>query len=120
MPAIVVAEDDEAIRTLLLEALGERDGWVATAVRDGERLLEALDSLRPDLILLDVNMPGLNGIEAYGLLRQRKGMEEVPVLFVTVVTETVRRAHLTGPHEILAKPFNLDDLLARVEALLGS
>jgi DNA-binding response OmpR family regulator len=119
MYAILVAEDDSAIRRLLAVALGEHEGWAVTTVPDGSGLLQALDSLRPDLILLDVYMPGPDGIEAYRLLREREGLAQVPVLFVTVAARRVREARLDGPHDCLPKPFDLDDLLGRVEAMLG-
>jgi DNA-binding response OmpR family regulator len=119
MHAILVAEDDNAIRRLLVMALSEREGWAVTAVPDGSALLQALDSLRPDLILLDVNMPGLDGIDAYRLLREREGLAQVPALFVTVAAGRVREERLAGPHDCLPKPFDLDDLLGRVEAMLG-
>jgi two-component system response regulator MprA len=116
--AILVVEDDQATRTLLKDALSAVEGWVVTAVADGAKALEALSSVQPHLIVLDVNMPGLDGLEVYRLLRARGGLAEVPVLFVTAEPPaSLDGVH--GPHRYLAKPFDVDDLLVAAAALLG-
>ncbi|HKC73898.1 MAG TPA: response regulator, partial [Chloroflexota bacterium] len=83
MKAILVVEDDQATRLLLRDTLSEVEGWVVTVVEDGAKALEALNSVQPHLIVLDVNMPGLDGLAVYRLLRERANLAEVPVLFVT-------------------------------------
>jgi DNA-binding response OmpR family regulator len=117
--SILAAEDDEAIRAVLVAALNDVAGWVVTAVSDGVKLLEALVSLTPDLILLDVGLPGLSGLEIYRLLREREASQDVPVLFVTATPGEVKKARLSGAHACLSKPFDLDTLLGRVAEMLG-
>ena len=119
MKVIVAAEDDGTIRQILVEALGEATGWTVTAVPDGAELLEVVTGVRPDLVLLDVGLPGVDGIAVYHLLREREAMREVPVLFVTATPERVKRADPAGNFSILAKPFNIDTLIGRVADLLG-
>src|SRR5690348_3974399 len=80
MKAILVAEDDASARELVKDALSEVPEWVVTAVEDGAKLLEMLGTVNPSLIVLDVNMPGLSGLEVYRLLRQAEGGSSVPVL----------------------------------------
>jgi DNA-binding response OmpR family regulator len=117
--SILAAEDDAAIRDVLVAALGEVEGWVVTAVADGMKLLGALGSLAPDLILLDVGLPGLSGLEIYRLLREREASRDVPVLFITATPGEVKKARLSGSYACLPKPFDLDTLLARVAEMLG-
>jgi len=116
--AILVAEDDATARGLLVEVLSDIGGWIVTAVDDGAKALAALDTLHPDLILLDVNMPGLDGITVYRQLRTLPGMADVPVLFVTGEPRP-RDAAFTGPCRWLAKPWNITDLLTAAAELLG-
>ena len=117
MKAILVAEDDKAARALLKDALSEVEGWVVTAVENGAKLLDLLDTVQPHLIVLDVNMPGISGIEVYRLVRERTAFE-VPVIFVTA--EQPRRAsELSGSFRWLAKPFDVDVLIGTAVNLLG-
>jgi DNA-binding response OmpR family regulator len=117
--SILAAEDDEAIRDVLVAALGDVAGWVVTAVSDGAKLLDTLISLTPDVILLDVGLPGISGLETYRLFREREASRDVPVLFITATPDEVKKARLSGPHTSLAKPFDLDTLLVRVAEMLG-
>lgn len=117
MKVILVAEDDKAARGLLKDALSEVEGWVVTAVENGAKLLELLDTVQPQLIVLDVNMPGISGIEVYHVVRERT-TAEVPVIFVTA--EQARRAgELDGSFRWLAKPFDVDVLIGTAADLLG-
>ena len=118
MKAILVVEDDQATRILLRDALSEVEGWVVTVVEDGAKALEALNNVQPHLIVLDVNMPGLDGLEVYRLLRERAGLAEVPVLFVTAAPPASMDG-MTGQHRYLAKPFDVDDLIVAAAEMLG-
>ncbi len=114
MRAILVDDDDAGTRTLMKEALSEVSGWVVTVVNDGSRVLETLETVHPDLIVLDVRMPGLSGLEVNRMLRERGCW--VPVLFVTA--EGRWRQTVDGPHRWLMKPFDIDDLIGTAAALL--
>jgi CheY-like chemotaxis protein len=81
-------------------------------------LLETAGKIAPDLVLLDVRMPGIDGLETYRMLRQQSVTRDIPVLFVTVDIPRVKQATLPGRHGCLAKPFKLDELLEQVTALL--
>lgn len=100
--AILLAEDDETARAVLIEAYSQVEGWVITAVEDGAKALAILDTMRPNLIVLDVDMPGIDGIEVYRRLRDREGMAEVPVLFVSGEPRS-RAKDLDGSYAWLAK-----------------
>ena len=124
MKAILVADDDAGTRDLLRGALARVDGWVATAVADGTAVLRLLKSVQPDLIVLDVTLPGLDGVAVYRLLRACAPHRSVPVLFLSgearpraLRTHAAQRAawvhEVEGCFRWLAKPFRLDDLLTR-------
>src|SRR2546430_4395872 len=83
MKAILVADDDAGTRDLLRGALATVDGWVATAVVDGAAVLRLLDSVQPDLSVLDVTLPGLDGVAVYQLLRACAPHHSMPVLFLS-------------------------------------
>lgn len=114
---ILVAEDDRHVRESLVRVL-EFEGYDVVAVSDGAQALAAYDESSPDLCLLDVMMPMVDGLDVCRRLRARG--ERVPVLCLTARVEVSDRvAGLdAGADDYLAKPFALDELLARLRALL--
>ncbi len=117
--ATVVAEDDAVIRTLIRDALAECGDWLVRTVDDGRTLLETLTTLEPALVVLDVNLPHLDGITAYRRQREMEQTRALPVLFLTAAPHLVWRAQLEGHFAVLAKPFDLDTLEQRVSHLIA-
>lgn len=115
MNRILLIDDDTELCSLLIEYLGE-EGYAVTAVNDGVRGAE--DAVRGDysLVILDVMLPGLNGLE---VLRQVRSQSEVPVLMLTARGEEVDRivGLELGADDYLPKPFNPRELLARIRAV---
>ena len=114
---ILVAEDDPRLRDLLDEVLTEA-GWEVTAVGDGRQAhLLAMDGRDHDLVLLDVGLPGLDGLSVCRRLRE-EGVS-TPVLMLTAKGQVADRISGldAGADDYLPKPFDVDELLARLRAL---
>jgi len=114
---VLLADDDRAIRESLERAL-ELEGYAVTSVIDGVQALSAARRDAPDVVVLDVMMPGVDGLGVCRVLRA-DGIR-IPILMLTARVElTDRVAGLdAGADDYLAKPFELDELLARLRALL--
>lgn len=120
MKRVVIAEDDPDLADVLRQALTERLDVEADAVANGALVMDAVGGRLPDLLILDVNLPGLNGLDVFDLLRGDARWQSVPVLFLTALPEQAATANaVTGVHEVLSKPFDIDELIARAGRLIG-
>ncbi len=120
MTRILVVEDDADIALSLRYNL-ERDGACEVAVvRDGEAGLAAALDRVPDLVLLDLNLPGMDGLEVCRRLRAAEATADVPVIMITARTEEAQRvAGLDeGADDYITKPFSIREVQARVRAVL--
>jgi len=114
---ILVIDDDEVIRNLVTKAL-EYEGYQVDQAESGLLGLSRISEWKPHLVLLDVNMPGLNGLETLARLRQRD--EYTSVIFVSANSRTddIVRGLDAGADDYICKPFQVLDLLSRVRAQL--
>jgi two-component system, OmpR family, alkaline phosphatase synthesis response regulator PhoP len=114
---VVIGEDDEPIALLLRDAISDEPGYQAVVVADGALVLETVRQVHADLLILDIMMPGLNGLEVYDRVRE-EGVRDMPVLFVSAnvpqFDSEFQRRNITT---VLTKPFDLNDLLERVRSL---
>lgn len=119
MGKIMIVEDDPAIRQLL-KAVLEASGHLVCEVGDGLSAHPAAREFRPDVVLCDVGLPGIDGFEVLGLLKDDPDLRHVPVLMVTAWAEPalVAKALDRGAHDYVRKPFDIAELSARVEAAL--
>jgi two-component system, cell cycle response regulator len=116
-PSVLVAEDSPVIRAVLVEQLQSR-GYRVIEAGDGEQALAACFRERPDVVLLDVEMPQLDGHAVLARIKADPRLADIPVVFVTsrVTTEDVVDGLRLGAHDYLRKPFEPSELLARVHA----
>ena len=116
---IVVAEDDRITRELLSGMLREQ-GFAVEAVADGQLAVERVARGGVDLVLLDILMPRLSGLEACRLLKGMTSDSFLPVVLVTVKTDSASRVEglKIGADDYVCKPFDKEELIARVEAML--
>ena len=117
MARILIAEDDRAILLGLSENLAF-DGHVVVKALRGDEALDCIESEKPDLLILDVMLPGVNGFEICRRVRRRD--RTLPILMLTARSEEVDKVMGLdlGADDYLTKPFSLPELLARVRALL--
>jgi CheY-like chemotaxis protein len=116
---ILIADDNQANCELLEAYLAELDCDVEIAV-DGQETLEKIESFRPDLILLDIMMPKLNGFEVCKQIKEDPARRRIMVLMVTALNELgdIERAVAAGTDDFLSKPVQKIELLKRVENML--
>jgi DNA-binding response OmpR family regulator len=117
MSKILLLEDDDVLSETLIELL-ESEGFEVVHVNDGEMALDATFVKRFDLLLLDVNVPFLNGFELLESLRQSGDM--TPAIFITALTDvaSLSKGFEVGADDYIKKPFDFDELLIRIKALL--
>jgi two-component system KDP operon response regulator KdpE len=113
---ILVVDDEPQIRRVLRSTLSSQ-GYVITDAKTGEEAVESVRKNKPDLVLLDVNMPGMGGIAACREIRQSS---EAPIIMLTVRNaERDKVAALdAGADDYVVKPFGIEELLARIRAAL--
>lgn len=113
---ILVVDDEPQIRRVLRSTLSTQ-GYVITEAKTGEEALESLRKERPDLVLLDMNMPGMGGTET---CREIRRASDAPIIMLTVRnTERDKVAALdAGADDYVVKPFGIEELLARIRAAL--
>jgi two-component system, OmpR family, response regulator ResD len=116
---ILVVDDDPSVRALLCDVL-ELEGHVVTEVADGYAALRALAVARPECVVLDVRMPGMDGHEVLARVRASAGGLELPVVMVTAAADddTAWRGWSGGVDHVLGKPFDAEELLALVDRLV--
>jgi DNA-binding response OmpR family regulator len=119
-PLVLVADDDRDILQLVSFRL-ERADYEVVQANDGEEALRLVKELRPDLAVLDLMMPKLNGYEVIREIRRDEETKAIPVILLTarVQEADVARGFEAGADDYLKKPFSPQELRARVQAILG-
>jgi two-component system cell cycle response regulator len=116
-PVSVLLVDDSASQRAVIAHRLEKGGFEVAVAIDGEDCLRVLGELRPDIVLLDVVMPGIDGWETLDRIRQTNG---VPVIMLTARAEEIDRVRglRAGADDYIGKPFQQDELEARIEAVM--
>lgn len=105
---VMCVEDDDDIRMILELSLGQLGGYQVRCCANGRQALDTVDSFAPDLVLLDVMMPGLSGPEVLAALRERPQWQQVPVVFMTAkaMPDEVEDLLRYGATGVIVKPFD--------------
>lgn len=116
---ILIVEDEAEIAQLIQLYL-EKEGFTCRTCRDGTTAMQIFSELQPDLIVLDLMIPGLDGLEVCARIRQKPGAKDPYILMLTAKGEEIDRiiGLSTGADDYLVKPFSPRELVARVRALL--
>ncbi len=114
----ILLVDDDPDNLKIVQRLLEKEGYLVEAATSGEKGLSLLDSYRPDLVLLDVNMPGMDGLETIELLKNKENTAAVVFVTANTATDDVIRGLDAGALDYIAKPFSGLELMARVRAQL--
>lgn len=119
MSLIAVVEDDASIRKLILYAL-KNNGYETCGFECGADFFEAISSRVPDLVLLDIMLPDMDGVEILRRLRKGSATEQIPVMMITAMGTEFDKVNAldSGADDYMTKPFGVMEMLSRVRALL--
>lgn len=117
--SILVVEDDEAIAELIRTVLNDERGWGATVVHSADAAKQVLRHVRTEVLVIDVNLPGISGLELLALLRQDPHWHASPIILMSAnagqpgIRQAIREGMATS---FLRKPFDVDQLVAEIRA----
>ena len=115
---ILVIEDDADIREIIRFYL-EEEGFCVVEAADASSLVELAEKENPDLITLDIKLPGIDGIQAIRLLKENAPTSSIPVLVISVIAKDPKVQRLAA-NGYIAKPFEKNELIGRVKGILGA
>jgi len=120
MARIVIADDDADIRELVVFKL-RHGGHEVVPVGDGAAAVEACTADKPDLVILDVMMPGMSGLDAAKALRANSVMDDLPIIMLTARAQEsdIEQGLAAGADDYIVKPFSPRELASRVSAVLA-
>ncbi len=117
---IMIIDDEEVIRDVLCTFL-ENKGYQTVALKNGQSAVKFTETIKPDVVLLDIKMPGIDGIETCGKLKQ--ALKSSPRTGIIIITgygtpENVEESFNKGAIDVIKKPFDLNDVHLRIQAWL--
>jgi type II secretory ATPase GspE/PulE/Tfp pilus assembly ATPase PilB-like protein/CheY-like chemotaxis protein len=117
---VLLVEDEEQLRRVMKDLL-EREGYIVAEARDGVQALDEVDRHAPDIIVLDLNLPGLDGYSVLQQLRSRQTTRGIPIMVLTAKGDEDNEVRVfeLGADDFITKPFRARALSARLEAVLG-
>jgi two-component system OmpR family response regulator len=113
----LIVDDDEKVTTLLDRFLSSRK-YQVTAINHSSKAIDLARSIRPDLFILDIMMPPPDGFTLTRMLRADPNFSRTPILIITALDNSNSKATTFGANDYLTKPFDLDELISRIEALI--
>ncbi len=117
---VILVIDDSALERKLITKVLERNGLIVHQAVSGEDSLDVIKTLKPDLILLDILMPGMDGMETCEELKKHPNCKDVAIIFMTGLTdsEDILKAFSTGASDYITKPYRMKEAMARIETHL--
>ena len=117
---ILVVDDTPSNLQVLFTYL-ENAGFTVLLAQNGQRALQIIESIIPDLILLDILMPGMDGFERCDLLKSRESTKEIPIIFLTALSETTHKIKglAMGGVDYITKPIEQQEVIARIKTHLA-
>jgi two-component system sensor histidine kinase/response regulator len=117
----ILIVDDAPFNLRLLTAMLQDDGYEVRQAISGKFALQVVPIIKPDLILLDINMPEMDGYEVCQILKQMPEAKDIPVIFISALDGALdkEKAFAVGGLDYITKPFQLKDILSRIEMQLG-
>jgi DNA-binding response OmpR family regulator len=117
---LLLVEDDPVLRDLISLALQRASGYQVTAVEDGEQARELFSQLRPQVLLLDILLPRMNGLQLLAHLKEDDLLGDTTVVVISALgyQEVIEQAIAAGARDFLVKPFDVETLLERLSAAL--
>ena len=119
--SVVCIEDESEMIDLIRLILGRR-GFELTGATGGAEGLEAIRRIKPDLVLLDLMMPGMDGWEVYQQMKADEGLKHIPVIIVTAKAQSIDKVlglHIAKVDDYITKPFGPQELIQSIEKVLG-
>jgi DNA-binding response OmpR family regulator len=116
----ILAVDDEPNILMSIEFILEMGGYEVHIARDGDEALEVAERVRPDLILLDINMPRKDGYEVCRILRERKDLSGTKIIMLTAKGQTLekKKGLEVGADDYVTKPFSAADLIEKIRTMI--
>jgi type II secretory ATPase GspE/PulE/Tfp pilus assembly ATPase PilB-like protein/CheY-like chemotaxis protein len=117
---VLLVEDEDQLRRVMKDLL-QREGYRVAEARDGIQALDEVDRYAPDVIILDLNLPGIDGYSVLAQLRSRPATREIPIMVLTAKGDEDNEVRVfeLGADDFVTKPFRARSLTARIEAVLG-
>lgn len=115
---ILVCDDDQGISDVLTIIL-DQEGYEAYILNNGKGIQKKIEKFKPDLILLDIMMPGIDGKEITRILKRDQKTSKIPIIIFSALNNPDQIAKNIGADDFLAKPFNITDLVAKFKKHLS-
>lgn len=122
MKTIAYIEDDPDMIDLVSIIL-QKHGYRVAGFTESREIIPRLENIKPELILLDLMMPHVDGIEVYKEIKSKKGMDDIPVIIISAMKRAVEEIEKEGKIKVeacLVKPFTIGELLETVKGILGN
>ncbi|MBI2597490.1 response regulator [Candidatus Daviesbacteria bacterium] len=119
MKKILICDDDEGIVEILTTILKE-DRWEIKSITSGKKILKIIKDFMPDLVLLDIWMPGIGGVEITRLVKKDARVKHIPIIILSALQDTEEIAKEAGADGFILKPFEMEELLSKLNKQLLS